>query len=373
LYHYNMNILVFFISATSLTTCSAYVAFAADAEPVCKTVQGQPCIFPFRYRGKTYHQCTHDYTTNGKPWCAYKVRSNGDAFPDKWEDCDTTACGPSNIITPSTKKPVSSDCKCGQKKKDRSFVYPLIWNGAETLVNEYPWHVGLAHSSFRQKVGCGGTIISAQTILSAAHCTYRSSKDYYVVLVGGHNVLDTSSSQYKKICKIYNHPNYNPSNIDMDLSIIELCEPLTFSDKVQPVCLPDHQHDGTEFENLKHTVTGWGRTSYEGPSSDVLLETDVTTMSNDACCSYPFNWKCSFITRNMMCAIRPSTDACRGDSGGPLVTYSSSKKSHVLTGVVSWGHRECAKAEYPGVYARVSMVIDWIKGKMNGATCYKQR
>merc|ERR1711973_825190 len=272
-----------------------------------------------------------------------------------------TTAKPNPVNPPNT-----GGCKCGQKTKDIRIV-----NGVETEENEYPWQIGLASSSNHYTV-CGGSIISEKTILSAAHCTYGKSAGDYVVMVGGHNQNSASSSQYKKVCKIYNHPSYNPSNTDMDFSILELCDSLTFSEKVQPVCLPDNQNDGSEFENLVHTVTGWGTTSSGGSASyTALLEADVTTMSNDACCASPYKYGCSSITNNMMCAAKPSTDSCQGDSGGPLVTYSSSKKSHIQTGVVSWG-RGCALAEYPGAYSRVSMVMDWIKGKMNGGTCYEK-
>ena len=70
------------------------------------------------------------------------------------------------------------------------------------------------------------------------------------------------------------------------------------------------------------------------------------------------------ITDTMLCAGYPNVggkDACQGDSGGPLVCNLNGKA--IIAGVVSWGIG-CAKPEFPGVYARVTTVLNWIKSNM---------
>ena len=49
-----------------------------------------------------------------------------------------------------------------------------IINGTETVKNEFPWQVGLiVHDELGVRIKypvCGGSIISSNTILTAAHC-----------------------------------------------------------------------------------------------------------------------------------------------------------------------------------------------------------
>ena len=69
------------------------------------------------------------------------------------------------------------------------------------------------------------------------------------------------------------------------------------------------------------------------------------------------------ITSSMICAGYPEggKDSCQGDSGGPLICNEGRKA--VLTGVVSVG-LGCAAPNFPGIYARVTAVLNWIENNM---------
>merc|ERR1712106_195217 len=187
----------------------------------------------------------------------------------------------------------------------------------------------------------------------------------YQVILGAHGLTNSASSQERfNAVKFIQHPDYDSSTYDQDISIIVIDGSVDFTlSQIRPVCLP--ANDANDYDSVTATVSGWGTLESGGSQPDVLMEVDVPTMSNSNCKNAYGNG----ITANMLCAgyDEGGQDSCQGDSGGPLIYNSGSGYTQI--GVVSWGYG-CASPGYPGVYARVTQYLSWIsKNSASSTTC----
>jgi len=278
-----------------------------------------------------------------------------DVYDLSTETTTTTTESPSvsTTVSPAT----NGSCTCGVANTANRIV-----GGEETEAHEYPWQVGLVSASGSHP-WCGGTLISSQHVLTAAHCTDGSSPSSIAVLLGEHKIDDSSFTRVA-ISAITDHPGYSASTLDSDFSILTLAEPVTFSSSVSPACLP--ASTSQDYAGQVATVSGWGTLSSGGNQPTVLNDVDVTVQTNQACNEAYGNQ----ITSNMICAADSGKDSCQGDSGGPMVVKENDH--YALVGVVSWGYG-CAMEQYPGVYARVTAQMNWILdntvGTQQTSTC----
>ena len=105
-----------------------------------------------------------------------------------------------------------------------------------------------------------------------------------------------------------------------------------------------------------NNLAGWGTTAFQGQSPDALRQANIQIMDY---CKYVYNYDNS----KQMCAGNQqyTKDSCQGDSGGPLMYEVNGQ--WIVSGVVSYGD-ECAKINKPGVYARVSYYLPWIRSML---------
>lgn len=238
----------------------------------------------------------------------------------------------------------------------------LIVGGSEAQPDKWPWQVAVLNS--KKQLICGGTLISNEFVLTAAHCIPPGVKRLRIV-AGEYNLADRDSPdrQERTVSRISRHPQYNNTLVDNDIALLKLDRPVLLTSKVWPACLPEQDEELDAETNA--TILGWGATRYllnedgkpQVERDDMLREAKVPVVDYAECKqSYGDDLK----TFNVICAgyKEGQIDSCAGDSGGPLLVQRNSK--WYVYGVTSFGD-ECGKEGKYGIYSKTSTYIYWIK------------
>ena len=231
-----------------------------------------------------------------------------------------------------------------------------IVGGEDAGTDEFPFVAKIIYGGSR--VGCTGSLISSDKVLTAGHCVDGYSLENISVGFGSFRNRGPVSSA----TRIVLHPNY--STQENDLAVIEFDPPV----KIQPVRILDAK------EELKYVpgvawgfAVGWGRTSASGGSSPSTLKKVAVPIYTQPHCLEALrdlrregkDPQPPAVKPGTLCAGQENRAVSSGDSGGPLLIQTIEGWAQV--GVLSQSVRNPqGTIVYMGVYSQTASFYTWI-------------
>ncbi|KAL7743404.1 hypothetical protein ACLKA6_008375 [Drosophila palustris] len=224
-------------------------------------------------------------------------------------------------------------------------IGPRIVGGRRAKEGQFKHQVSVRH---RGSHICGGSIISSNYVLTAAHCVQFGSNPVSArsLAVQAGSLQLNSPQTYVDVAAVKVHPNYKSGRVGYDIAVIRLASNLKYNSNINAI--PLAQNDPPVNSIVE--ISGWGAIYHGGPTSKDLLYIQVRSISRDQCTSSYMR----SLPESTMCLLHGANlGACHGDSGGPAV-YNGQ-----LVGVASFVLGSCGR-EAPDGYERVSFLRSWI-------------
>lgn len=234
-----------------------------------------------------------------------------------------------------------------------------IANGHPAKSNQFPYQVSISSPlSDGRTALCGGSVIHAAWVLTAAHCTDRRPQQN---LRFG-SIDRTSGGIAQTSFNAIIHPKFNrEQGLNYDLSLIKLSKALQFGASIRSIQLPAASEANANLVNAIGTVSGWGNTGAAGSSVKDLRWVNMGIITNMRCRKVFGN---TIVVEHVMCAVgdaSPSNQGiCGGDSGGPLAL--SVRQETLLYGVASFASASGCDRGKPSGFIRTAHFTSWISG-----------
>ena len=234
-----------------------------------------------------------------------------------------------------------------------------------------PWVASIWYTkniSEKAQFICTGSLIRADIIITAAHCTF--DKGFYWVKLGA-DTLD-SDEPLLEVSGTWKDTRYSKRTITNDLGILKLTRPVT---DVRPIAIPTQSQLSKVAKLTKFKMYGWGLDQNKEVAK-FLRTANLDLQDAAARRAYGSSFKPEIMLASgrYIKAEGLYAGGCKGDSGGPLIGIVDRKPT--LVGLTSWGSAQGCDRGKPTIFTRVSY---YLKNISNGvvlasraATLYNQ-
>ena len=166
----------------------------------------------------------------------------------------------------------SSQTNCGISPSGTRIV-----GGVESSVGAWPWATILGSargSSFR--VVCGGTLISPNHVLTAAHCfPGGSNSGITTARLGEHDINTAREGANHRditIASVKVHESYSTNSLKNDIAIVTLRNPVQLGGNIRQACLPNTFRGVDLTRRPNPFVIGWGSTRTGGGTVSTIRQ-----------------------------------------------------------------------------------------------------
>ncbi|KAJ8676081.1 hypothetical protein QAD02_011867 [Eretmocerus hayati] len=252
-------------------------------------------------------------------------------------------------------------------------------------VQDYPYVVSLRYAGGHF---CGGTIISEDIILTAAHCIDDTSINFDLLYVKvGSDDVNFSGSWYK-VAKMIKHEKFKEPTLTSggrqaldDVALLKLSSPIKLNNVTTKAIELFGEND--DVQNYKSGISaGWGNIPAiveDKSNSSVPLKKNGTELGEKKkkmkkitrLPSKLMHVKLNIAPKEKCAELDPSADlknqfctytfgkkVCSGDSGGPFII------DRRQAGIVSWGNIRCSEDYNSGYFVEVAKYRKWIDEQM---------